>query len=84
MSKLTVTERHLRALRRAYAKLNHTKPGSVLSDVMAQASYRELVAVVRSVLPGPYTRARIGLLMDNAVKAVCRVIRRRSKEAFVP
>lgn len=68
-------ERHLAALARAYY------PSYQWPEVQAKQTYAQLRSVVRAVLPGTQNAANSDDAMDKAVRAVCRVIRRRLRAA---
>ena len=71
---MTPKERHLAALARA----THHYVGFWNHADVAAGRYAEIRSVVRAVLPGKQTNANTADAMDKAVKAVCRVIRRRA------
>jgi hypothetical protein len=72
-TKRAMEARHIERLAKARWGDNS---GYALSVFVARNDYRELRAAVFAVVPGKQSNKNIGPLLDAAVTAVCRVIRR--------
>jgi hypothetical protein len=70
--------RRIAQLAKAWAAPRRTP--SVSHEILAVQTYAELHAVVFAVFPGRQRAKNAGELLDQGTRAVCRVIRRRSRK----
>lgn len=81
-TKREMEARHVTRLAKAYFGSSPVAAWAWLDesayDHLARATYAELRAAVYAVVPGKQKAKNIAALLDAAVTAVCRVIRRRA------